>query len=89
MTCKDQSSGGPVRVSLTPSEFEMLAHMGRQPRRAFSRAELLESASPDSDAYDRVVDNHLSKLRQKLVSAGCADTIEPVRGVGFRLWSEY
>lgn len=89
VTCQGQTTGGPVRVSLTPSEFEILAHMGRQPRRAFSRAELLQAASPDSDAYDRVVDSHLSKLRQKLASAGCADMIEPVRGVGYRLWSEY
>ncbi|WP_380781057.1 winged helix-turn-helix domain-containing protein [Sphingomonas sp. R86520] len=32
-----------------------------------------------------MVDSHLSKLRQKLVSAGCANMIEPVRGVGYRL----
>lgn len=89
VTCNAPDGEGPIRISLTPSEFEILAHMGRQPRRAFSRAELLEAASPDSDAYDRVVDSHLSKLRQKLAVAGCADMIEPVRGVGYRLWSEY
>ncbi|MCI4588932.1 response regulator [Sphingobium sp. BYY-5] len=76
------------RLNLTPTEFEILAHMARYPRRAFSRAELLEAAAPGSDAYDRVIDSHLSKLRQKLVAAGCADMIEPVRGVGYRLWLE-
>ena len=79
---------GNVRLSLTPTEFEILAHMARQPRRAFTRGELLEAAAPESDAYDRVVDSHLSKLRAKLIAAGCSDMIEPVRGVGYRLWSE-
>ncbi len=86
VSCRNADGDEPVRIPLTPSEFEILAHMARQPRRAFSRAELLEAASPDSDAYDRVVDSHLSKLRQKLAAAGCIDMIEPVRGMGYRLW---
>jgi two-component system response regulator AdeR len=83
-----QADAEDIRLSLTPTEFEILVHMARQPRRAFSRAELLEAASPDSDAFDRVVDSHLSKLRQKLNVAGCADMIEPVRGIGYRLWPD-
>ena len=79
---------GEQRLPLTPTEFEVLAFMARQPRRAFSRAEILQAVAPDSEAYDRVVDSHLSKLRQKLAAAGCARMIEPVRGVGYRLWSE-
>lgn len=80
------SDGTSIRLSLTPTEFEILAHMARHPRRAFSRAELLEAAAPDSEAYDRVIDSHLSKLRAKLLAAGCDDLIEPVRGMGYRLW---
>lgn len=79
---------GDVRLPLTPTEFMILAHMARQPRRAFTRGELLEAAAPDSEAYDRVIDSHLSKLRAKLVAAGCANMIEPVRGIGYRLWPE-
>jgi two-component system response regulator AdeR len=81
-------SGGQAlqRLNLTPTEFDILAHMARFPKRAFSRAELLEAAAPGSEAYDRVIDSHLSKLRQKLIAAGCQDIIEPVRGVGYRLW---
>lgn len=75
------------KIDLTPTEFELLAFMARHPRRAFSRSELLEAVAPDSSAYDRVVDSHLSKLRQKLAAVGCAQMIEPVRGVGYRLWS--
>lgn len=79
---------GLERLPLTPTEFQIFAHMARQPRRAFTRMELLDAAAPDSDAYDRVVDSHLSKLRAKLNAVGCGDMIEPVRGVGYRLWPE-
>lgn len=88
VTCRAEDGLDGARLPLTPTEFEILAHMARQPRRAFTRAELLEAAAPESEAYDRVVDSHLSKLRAKLVAAGCADMIEPVRGVGYRLWPE-
>ena len=88
VTCRDDRAGKDVRLLLTPTEFEILAHMARQPRRAFSRTEILEAVSPESEAYDRVVDSHLSKLRQKLATAGCAKMIEPVRGLGYRLWAD-
>lgn len=74
------------RLPLTPTEFEILAHLARQPGRAFSREELLGAAAPDSEAHDRVVDSHVSKLRAKLTAVGCPDVIEPVRGFGYRLW---
>jgi len=88
VSCRNDKDATLARIALTPTEFEILAHMAKQPRRAFSRSELLDAASPDSDAYDRVVDSHLSKLRQKLAVAGCAQMIEPVRGLGYRLWPE-
>lgn len=76
------------RLPLTPTEFDILAHLARQPRRAFTRSELLDAVAPDSEAYDRVVDSHISKLRAKLNAVGCGEMIEPVRGVGYRLWPE-
>jgi two-component system response regulator AdeR len=88
VTCREDGAGREARLALTPTEFEILAHMARQPRRAFSRAEILEAVAPDSEAYDRVIDSHLSKLRQKLAAAGCPRIIEPVRGVGYRLWAD-
>lgn len=88
VTCRTASDEEGERLPLTPTEFAILSHMARQPRRAFSRAELLEAVAPDSEAYDRVIDSHLSKLRQKLNAAGCEGMIEPVRGVGYRLWHD-
>ncbi len=80
--------GVEQELPLTLTEFRLLAHMARQPRRCFSRNELIESCMPESDALDRVVDSHLSKLRKKLQMAGCGDLIETVRGVGYRLCSD-
>ena len=74
-------------VALTLTEFRLLAHMARTPSRVFSRGELLDACLPGSDALDRTVDSHVSKLRRKLDQAGAPDMPEGVRGVGYRLWS--
>lgn len=78
--------GGRRRLALTPTEYALLSHMTHQPRRAFSRAELLAAVSPDSDAFDRVIDSHISNLRAKLAAHDLDRVLEPVRGVGYRLW---
>lgn len=74
-------------VALTLTEFRLLTHMARTPTRVFSRSELLDACLPGSDALDRTVDSHISKLRRKLDQAGAPDMPEGVRGVGYRLWS--
>jgi len=74
-------------VALTLTEFRLLTHMARAPSRVFSRSELLDACLPGSDALDRTIDSHVSKLRRKLEQAGAADMPEGVRGVGYRLWS--
>ena len=73
-------------LPLTLTEYRLLAFLARQPRRCMSRFELIEACMPESDALDRVIDSHLSKLRRKLSDAGCGHLIETVRGVGYRLW---
>lgn len=74
-------------VALTLTEFRLLTHMARTPTRVFSRSELLDACLPGSEALDRTVDSHISKLRRKLDQAGAPDMPEGVRGVGYRLWS--
>jgi len=84
-----RDDGSPTtQVPLTLTEFRLLAYLARQPRRCFSRADLVDACLPESDALDRVIDSHLSKLRRKLQDAGCRRLIETVRGVGYRLWPE-
>lgn len=72
-------------LDLTMTEFRMLEQLMRHPNRAFTRAELLEVALPDSDALERVVDTHLGNLRKKLEAAGLMNVVQTVRGMGFRL----
>ncbi|MBA4206627.1 response regulator [Pannonibacter phragmitetus] len=76
---------GPVRLSLTLTEFRILAHMARSPARVFTRSELVDACLPGSDALDRTVDSHLSKLRKKLEQAGATGLLPGVRGIGYRL----
>jgi two-component system response regulator AdeR len=73
-------------LPLTLTEYRLLAHLATQPRRCFSRGELIEACLPESDALDRVIDSHLSKLRRKLFEGGCGNLIETVRGIGYQLW---
>ncbi|CAM4202049.1 response regulator [Comamonas aquatilis] len=78
--------GLAIPLSLTLTEFRLLACLAAQPRRCFSRAYLIENCLPESDALERVIDSHLSKLRRKLQLAGQDGLIETVRGIGYRLW---
>ena len=73
-------------LGLTLTEFKLLAQLARAPKRVFSRAELLANCLPESDALERTVDSHISKLRRKLEELGVAGTPAGVRGVGYRLW---
>lgn len=74
-------------IALTLTEFCLLAHMARNPTRVFTRSDLVDACMPGSDALDRTVDSHISKLRRKLDQAGVPDMPEGVRGVGYRLTS--
>lgn len=75
----------PVILPLTLTEFRILSHMARAPKRAFSRSELVDACLPGGEALERTVDTHLSKLRRKLEDAGAPGLVNNVRGVGFRL----
>lgn len=85
-TRNDQGGIRPLPLTLT--EFRLLARLATQPRRCFSRSDLIENCLPESDALDRVIDSHLSKLRRKLQDAGHGQLIETVRSMGYRLWHE-
>jgi two-component system, OmpR family, response regulator AdeR len=74
-----------VRIDLTLTEYRLLEHMARAPRRVFSRSELVDACMPESDALERTVDSHVSNLRRKLDAAGAAGHCAVVRGVGYRL----
>jgi len=79
--------GARTVLALTLTEFRLLAHMARAPKRVFSRAELLAACLPEGETLERTVDSHLSKLRKKVEAAGAGGLLESVRGVGYRLGS--
>ncbi len=78
--------GAPLTIEVTPTEFRILAHMARAPRKAFSRSEILDACLPQvSNALERTVDSHISNLRAKLDGAGATNMLQGVRGIGYRL----
>ncbi|MCG9481196.1 efflux system response regulator transcription factor AdeR [Acinetobacter pittii] len=74
-----------ILLNLTLTEYKILLLMINQPHRVFTRGELMNQCLPDSDALERTVDSHVSKLRKKLEEHGLEHMLINVRGVGYRL----
>jgi len=74
-------------VSLTPTEFDLLAVLARNPGRPFTRAQLMDMVYDVAYAgYDRAIDSHIKNLRRKIEP----DPREPryvltVYGVGYKM----
>src|SRR3989440_12460479 len=68
-------------VTLTSTEFDLLAHLMRRPGQVFERSQLLSAVwGYSAAAGTRTVDVHIAQLRGKL---GDASPIRTVRGVGY------
>jgi DNA-binding response OmpR family regulator len=69
-------------LSLTPTEFEIMATLMSQPGRIFSRNQLLNAAHGVAfESYERAIDSHIRNLRRKLEPA---ELIVTVHGVGYK-----
>ena len=81
---KVQVSGD--EISLTPTEFRILAMLMREAGRVFSRDEIIDRVfGYDFDGFDRTVDTHVSNLRRKLqVRSDGPRYIKTTYGVGYR-----
>ncbi|MGH6615772.1 response regulator [Sphingomonas sp.] len=77
--------GDRIVLDLTLTEYRLLAHLARTPRRVFTRGDLVDACLPESNALERTVDSHVSNLRRKLDRAGAPGLCVVVRGVGYRL----
>lgn len=76
------------QIDLTPIEFALLAFLGRNPNRHWTREELLNHVWDYSWAgYERTVDRHIAALRRKL-KLERDELIETVHGIGYRLVKE-
>lgn len=73
-------------IDLTPTEFDLLYTLARNPGRAFTRESLLKNVGGyTGEAVNRRIDNHIKNLRKKFSSIdGSRQFIETVHGVGYR-----
>jgi two-component system alkaline phosphatase synthesis response regulator PhoP len=73
-------------VSLTPTEFDILATLLSQPGRIFSRSQLLSAARGVTfESYERAIDSHIRNLRRKIEPIDDeARHIITVHGVGYK-----
>ena len=71
---------------LTPTEFELLAALARQPGRVFSRAQLLDAVHGIAfESYERAIDAHIKNIRRKIEPDPHAPVyILTVYGVGYK-----
>jgi DNA-binding response OmpR family regulator len=71
---------------LTPTEFELLATLARQPGRVFTRAQLLNAIHGVAfESYERAIDAHVKNVRRKIeVKAAEPQYILTVYGVGYK-----
>ena len=71
---------------LTPTEFELLASLARQPGRVFTRAQLLDAIHGVAfESYERAIDAHIKNIRRKIeVKASEPEYVLTVYGVGYK-----
>jgi two-component system, OmpR family, alkaline phosphatase synthesis response regulator PhoP len=73
-------------IELTPTEFDLLVVLASQPKRVFSRMQIMEQAMGESfEGYDRTIDAHIKNLRNKLEANPKKPAyIHTVFGVGYK-----
>ncbi|MBC7335067.1 MAG: response regulator transcription factor, partial [Clostridia bacterium] len=74
-------------VELTPTEFDLLATMAREPGRVFTRLQLLEKVQGYAayEGFERTIDAHIKNLRRKIEPDPRRPRyIHTVFGVGYR-----
>jgi DNA-binding response OmpR family regulator len=73
-------------VELTPTEFQLLATMVREPGRVFTRGQLLDAVHGVAfESYERAIDAHVKNIRKKIEpTPGAPRYLLTVHGVGYR-----
>lgn len=75
-------------VSLTPTEFDLLAYLMARRGQALSRDTIHRDVwGHDFDRGTNLIDVYVNYVRRKLDDAGCPSPIDTVRGVGYRYTS--
>jgi two-component system response regulator MprA len=77
---------GDTQVSLTPTEFRLLAALAARPDAVLRRIDLVRAAWPDGAiVHDNTLDQYIARLRRKLRELDADAAITTVHGVGYRL----
>lgn len=81
---------GEALIDVTPTEFNLLAALAREPGRVFTRLQLLEVIQGDTfEGYERTVDAHVKNLRAKLEpDSKRPQYVLTVYGVGYKFSDE-
>jgi len=76
-----------VVVPLTRTEFDFIHLLMQNPKRVFTREQVLAAIGGSQDfSSDHLLDTHASRMRIKIRSAGGPNVISAVRAVGYRLF---
>ena len=77
---------GSEAVSLSPTEFRLLARLLARPGEAVRRRDLIRAAWPlGAIVRDNTLDAYIARLRRKLKQLPVAPAIVTVHGVGYRI----
>jgi len=75
-----------TQLMLQPREYRLLEALAATPGKAVPRSLLLEKVwNLNFDPRTKIIETHISRLRDKLDFAGATEAIETVRGIGYRL----
>jgi len=74
-------------IDFTPTEFELLVVLAKQPKRVFSRLQIMEQAQGDAfEGYERTIDAHIKNIRIKMEPNPKNPVyIQTVFGLGYKL----
>jgi two-component system, OmpR family, response regulator len=80
------ASSGEASVSLTPTEFRLLARLLARSGEAVRRRQLVYAGWPHGAiVHDNTLDAYIARLRRKLRGLAGAPEIATVHGVGYRI----
>ncbi|WP_333971895.1 response regulator transcription factor [Alteromonas mediterranea] len=73
-------------ISLTGAEFNALCLLMERAGQTISKQEMTQEVlSRPLEAYDRAMDVHISRIRQKLSAVGVNNVIKSIRKVGYQM----
>ncbi|HBQ44693.1 MAG TPA: phosphate regulon transcriptional regulatory protein PhoB [Thiomicrospira sp.] len=74
-----------IELKLGPTEFKLMQFFMANPNRVYSRMQILDGVwGTNVIVEERTVDVHIRRLRQLLKQENVENTIQTVRGVGYR-----